>query len=76
MLDQIWTFLEDEGNRNVIAWIGGGLVVVLGGVWAVIRHFMKRRSKTAKRVEASDGGVAAGRDIRNSHVVTREDQKK
>jgi hypothetical protein len=73
MIDQIWTFLRDEDNRNVLGWIGAGLVVVLGGV---IRHFMKRSSNRAKGVKASHGGVAAGRDIRDSQVTTRERSEK
>jgi hypothetical protein len=73
MLSDIWTFVSDANNRAVLGWIGGGIVVVTGGVWAVITFFMQKGQKGSAppNVSASNGGVAAGRDIRNSKIDTR-----
>lgn len=37
MVDEL-CWLRDPANREVITWIGGGLVVV-GGVWALVKFF-------------------------------------
>jgi hypothetical protein len=37
----IWAFLSDPTNRDVLSWIGVGLVVVCGGLWTVITFFRK-----------------------------------
>jgi hypothetical protein len=68
MLSAIWDFLNDPNNRTVLGWLGGGLVVVFGGVWAVVKFLLKKKTPS---VSATQGGVAAGGDIRNSKISTR-----
>jgi hypothetical protein len=66
-------FLADPTNRTVLGWIGGGIVVVVGGIWAVVKFLVTRRreeSAPTTRVTGTQGGVAAGRDIRNSKIDT------
>jgi hypothetical protein len=72
-MSSIWTFLQDEAHRTVLAWIGGGVVVVVGGLWAAFKFFVsKEKPKPASpTVSVAPGGVGAGRDIRNSKVDTR-----
>ena len=73
MLSDLWDFLADPTNRTVLGWIGGGIVVVVGGIWAVVKFLLTRKheeSAPAQRVSATRGGVAAGRDIRNSKIDT------
>jgi len=43
MLQNAWDFLKDESNRNIIGWIGGGLVVSIGALWALYKHFFQVR---------------------------------
>jgi hypothetical protein len=74
MLADFWSFLLDENNRTVLAWVGGGIVVVVGAIWAVLKFFVSERAKegpSAPTVKADQGGVAAGRDIRDSEIDTR-----
>lgn len=33
----LWDFLTDEANRDVIAWLLGGLMVAVSGVWTALR---------------------------------------
>jgi hypothetical protein len=69
MLANIWSFLQDETNRAVLTWIGGGVVVVVGGAWSFFKFSLSRRkgqdsnAHTAQIVTATHGGIAAGRDI-------------
>jgi hypothetical protein len=61
MLSSIWDFLKDADNRALLGWIGGGIVVVGTGIWAVVKFMAKKPSKPG--VHADRGSMAAGRDI-------------
>jgi hypothetical protein len=71
-LERTWAFLTDPAHRELLAWLGGGLAVLLGGAWAVFTYL--RPSPTAKEAESKSAavtanrGVAAGRDIKGSPV--------
>jgi hypothetical protein len=71
MLTKLWDFLQHDANRSVLAWLGGGLVIVLGGVWAVVK-FLSRKPQ----VSADRGGIAAGRDISGNTITTHSDRKR
>ena len=36
-MEAILAFLKEPGNRDVLTWFGGGIVVVVGGLWAVVK---------------------------------------
>ena len=65
MLDAIWEFVKHPANRDALGWIGGGIIVVVGGLWAVIKFISKRPS-----VQATNGGVAAGGDMIGNKIDT------
>lgn len=69
MLDSAWTFLLDPANREVLGWIGGGIVVIGGGAWTVFKFFSSKKPT----VSASNGGVAAGRDVRGANININTD---
>src|SRR4051794_37828608 len=67
LLESIWAFLTDPANRAVLAWLGGGLVVALGGAWTAFTYF--RSSSTTSKTgsepakgRAAHGSVAVGGD--------------
>lgn len=63
MFDALWTFLKDPANRAVLGWIGGGIVVVVGGLWAAFQFYYKKDEGGSKpSVTAKNEGVAIGRD--------------
>ena len=68
MLDALWTFLSNPANQGTLTWIGGGIFVVVGGVWAVVKFFARKSDGGGSKpsVRADNGSVAAGRDISNS----------
>ena len=66
----MWSFLTDPQNQQTLSWLGGGLAVVCGGLWAVLRFLLDRKRRgpaqasDAPSVLADRGGIAAGRDVR------------
>jgi hypothetical protein len=44
-MDDIWKFISDPVNRGVLSWIGGGIVVVIGGAWATFTYFHKTQER-------------------------------
>jgi SEFIR domain len=36
---KLWSFLQQEKNRQVLGWLGGGVVILAGGVWVVVTFF-------------------------------------
>jgi hypothetical protein len=80
MLASIWAFLQDGSNQATLGWIGGGVVVVVGGLWAVFKFLASERKKDPPpptlSVSATNGGVAAGRDIRDNKIDNRGGSKR
>ena len=79
LFERIWAFLSDPANRVVLAWLGGGLVVGLGGVWTVFTYF--RPSSTAnkarsdpRKVTAEHSSVAIGRDNKGGDFAAKCDR--
>jgi TIR domain len=75
--DGLWGFLRDKGNRQVLGWLGGGLVVVATGLWAAFVYFFppgkspeaKSPEPTPPSVQANCGGIAIGRDVTGSTIT-------
>jgi hypothetical protein len=77
-LSGIWNFLLDSENRTLLSWAGGGVVVVVGGLWAAFKWLHKKNRKPAAipSVSATRGSLAVGRDIRDSTVtLSGEDER-
>jgi hypothetical protein len=67
-----WTFLSDDKNRAVLGWIGGGVVAVVGALWAAFAYFAPptKPAPPPASVEASRGGVAIGGNVSGSTITT------
>ena len=71
----IWDWLSHSGNQATLVFLGGGVVVVVTGIFAIFKF---RRSGGEKKpssltVTADRGGVAAGRD---AHVTGNDARPK
>jgi hypothetical protein len=62
MWNRSWQFLQDEKNQRMLTLIGGGLVVVVGGLWTAFVYFFPapehNPNPPQKQIEAECGSVA------------------
>ena len=69
VMKPLWLFLSEKRNREVLGWIGAGLVVLASGIWAVTVYlFPPHGAQDGKptAVEARCGGVAVGGSVTGS----------
>lgn len=55
-------------NRQLLAWLGGGIVAVATGGWAVVNYVWPQH-EAAKAVCAQQGSVAGGRDASGNTII-------
>jgi TIR domain len=76
--DGLWGFLREKSNRQVLSWLGGGLVVVATGLWVAFVYFFppgkspeaKTPEPTPASVQADHGGVAIGGNVTGATITT------
>ena len=62
----LWSFLAKPKNRQILAWVGGGLVAIAAGAFTVVKYFWPA-SEAAKTVCAQQG-IAVGGNVAGSVV--------
>jgi hypothetical protein len=68
----LWSFLTNPRNQKTLSWLGGGLVVLASGAWAVVTYIWPSHDKAAGQASivcAQQGGVAAGRDASHNTIT-------
>jgi tetratricopeptide (TPR) repeat protein len=74
MRSRVLAFLRDESNRALLGWIGGGLVVLATGLWAVFTFYVDHSKPppppATTIVEQKGTGIASGRDTNINSPVT------
>lgn len=73
MLDAFWNWLKDPANQQTLGWVGGGVAIVAGGIWAVVKFFAKTEGDGTPppSVKADRGGVAIKGNVTNSPIRTK-----
>jgi hypothetical protein len=68
---QLWSFVRLKRNREVLAWIGGGLTAVIIGLWTAFVYFSDTPKITASspNVQASCSSVGIGGNVSGSTVT-------
>ncbi|SHN86912.1 hypothetical protein SAMN05444170_6913 [Bradyrhizobium erythrophlei] len=64
----IWQFLRQKTNREVLAWLGGGFVVLAAGAWTVFVYLTPPKSMDRPSVRANCGGVAIGGNVTGATI--------
>jgi hypothetical protein len=60
-MSKLWD-IHDRRNREILGWLGGGLAVLIAGLWAAYVHFFPPKNDSGGgpvNVEARCGSVAA-----------------
>ena len=47
-MTNLWSFLLDENNRNVLVFLGGGVAALATAVWALRKEALSRRARMRK----------------------------
>jgi hypothetical protein len=68
-MSRVWSIIAKSTNRQVISWIGGALVALLGAVWTVVTYVWPvHEAISPKIVCAQQGSIASGRDVSGSAI--------
>jgi hypothetical protein len=71
-MSSLWEFIRQKRNREVLGWLGGGLVVVATGLWAAIVYLVPPQKPAEPRpanVQADCGGVAIGGSVTGTTIT-------
>ncbi|HEV2561737.1 MAG TPA: hypothetical protein VGT78_06315 [Rhizomicrobium sp.] len=74
MLSNVWLFLRDDHNRVVLGWLAAGGAALIGAIWGAVKFTFQKAAAPIipdarlPNVSASNGGVAAGRDISDTKI--------
>jgi len=73
-LSRLWSFLGKKGNREILAWICGGLATVLVGLWTVFTYVFPLKQEAGggppPSIRATSGGVAIGGNVTGTTINT------
>jgi tetratricopeptide (TPR) repeat protein len=75
MLRPLWKFIRDGKNREIISWVGGGVVVIVPAIWAAFNYFFSHadHQPAAAPTPAITQSVQSGRDtVINAPVSGRD----
>src|SRR5919201_238381 len=81
MLRPLWKFIRDGKNREIISWLGGGVVVIVPAIWAAFNYFSPHAdNRTAAAptpsITQSASGIQSGRDtVINAPVAIGLDEQ-
>jgi hypothetical protein len=62
----LWTFLREPRNQRLLGWLGGGAVVIVGGIWAVVIYVWPPQE--APTAVCADQGIAIGGSVSGSKI--------
>ncbi|MGB9367108.1 MAG: hypothetical protein WCE79_13960 [Xanthobacteraceae bacterium] len=66
-MSELWSFIRQKSNREILGWAGGGLVVLATGLWVAFTYAFPP-SKSSSGVSADCSSVAIGGNV--TGVVT------
>lgn len=71
-MNSLWRFLMKPKNQATLSWIGGGLVVLATGIWAVVVFLLPPSSAPKPNGPtnvSAHQGVAGGGDVSGNTVT-------
>lgn len=67
-MGSVWTFLRKPSNRLVLGWLGGGVVIVVAGIWAVVIYIWPAHE--APTAVCADQEIVIGGSVSSRSSVT------
>ena len=71
-MGELWSFLSAPKNQKTLSWLGGGLAVVIAGLWAAFVFFNSPKGDTggsAGNCNITSGGIGSGGNKVNCDFV-------
>jgi hypothetical protein len=67
----LWSFIAQPKNRQILSWIGGGIVAVAVGAWAVVTHVWPAHGPAHEPASTicAQQGIAIGGNVSGSTVT-------
>ncbi|MGZ5011978.1 MAG: hypothetical protein ACXV74_13565 [Methylobacter sp.] len=64
-MDSTWAWLSDAKNQKTLSFIGGGLVVILGGGWQLYQYFSKPEplAVNPSPITSTERSIVTGKDV-------------
>jgi hypothetical protein len=59
----LWSFLSAPKNQKILSWLGGGLAVVIAGLWAAFVYFNSPKGDNGGsegNCNITSGGIGSG----------------
>jgi ammonia channel protein AmtB len=72
MLLWLWKVVRNSKNRQILTWAGGGVVVIVAGLWAAFVYLFplhKPSESVRTDVQANCGGVAIGGSVTGTTIT-------
>jgi hypothetical protein len=66
-VDPLWLIAAKPKNREIISWIGGGVIAVTAGAWAVVTYVWPAHD--AAKTVCAQQGIALGGNVSGSTVT-------
>ena len=67
-MGSLWAFLRKPNNQRLLSWFGGGVVVIAGGIWAVVTYVWPPQE--APTAVCANQGIVIGGSVSNRSSVT------
>jgi hypothetical protein len=70
-MGSLWSFLATPKNQKTLTWLGGGLLVVIAGLWAAYVHFFPPKTGTegaSAEINTSCGSVGIGGSVSGATI--------
>jgi hypothetical protein len=64
----VWSIIAKPKNRQILSWVGGGIVAVVVGSWTVVTYVWPAH-ESGKVVCAQQGSIASGRDASGNTIT-------
>ena len=64
-MTSLWSFIAKEKNRRILSWVGGGIVAVAAGAFAVVTYLWPAADSKGGINCAQNASIATQGDVSN-----------